>query len=113
MPLPMITTSAVSVMARTKVRRKQMKVKTTHRVWARGPSCLSIRENYCFSVGVTIECAPPELGESRANSRSRPSAEQTNLLEQSEWTRKSIRSVEVTIEADEFTLQAAADTLNA
>jgi len=36
-----------------------------------------------------------------ANSRSRPSAEQTNLLEQSESVRKSSRSVEVTIETDE------------
>jgi hypothetical protein len=36
-----------------------------------------------------------------ANSKSRPSAEQTNLLEQSEWTKKSIRSVEVTVETDD------------
>jgi len=39
-----------------------------------------------------------------ANSRSRPSAEQTNLTEQSEWMKKSSRSVEVTVETDDAVL---------
>src|SRR5437773_9189652 len=36
-----------------------------------------------------------------ANSRSRPSPEQSNLVEQSEWARKSTRSVEVMVETDD------------
>jgi len=45
-----------------------------------------------------------------ANSRSSPSAEQTNLLEQSEWMKKSNQSVELTVETNEFLLyQTSAD----